>query len=138
MQFILVGQPARTCTSTSIKNSGTNIQTRACHLRIGFYTSARNRARGRSIGYPASNQAKIFYSDNGSTAVEVAIKMTMQYWYNTDRKNFLAFETVIMVTFEPWLGARSPSANLLANLAFSGDTSANSNSPKHRQHHCQH
>lgn len=40
------------------------------------------------------NQSKIFYSDNGSTAVEVAIKMTMQYWNNIGQKKtaFLAFE----------------------------------------------
>ncbi len=32
-----------------------------------------------------ANLTKVFYSDNGSTACEVAIKMSLQYWQQTDR-----------------------------------------------------
>ena len=40
------------------------------------------------------NQKKLFYSDNGSTSVEVAIKVAMQYFYNQNSKRtkIIAFE----------------------------------------------
>ncbi|MGV6862467.1 MAG: adenosylmethionine--8-amino-7-oxononanoate transaminase [Putridiphycobacter sp.] len=40
------------------------------------------------------NFSKVFFSDNGSTAVEVAIKMVYQYWYNKGqaKKRFIAIE----------------------------------------------
>lgn len=40
------------------------------------------------------NQKRVFYSDNGSTAIEVAIKMCLQYWHNQgkSRTKMLAFK----------------------------------------------
>ena len=48
----------------------------------------------RLLGILPANQSKIFYSDNGSTAVEVAIKMAIQYWRNKGyaRNKIIAFD----------------------------------------------
>ncbi|AMM52490.1 adenosylmethionine-8-amino-7-oxononanoate aminotransferase [Rufibacter sp. DG15C] len=41
-----------------------------------------------------NNQARVFFSDNGSTAVEVAMKMCLQYWFdrNVPRTKIIAFK----------------------------------------------
>jgi len=45
--------------------------------------------------FPRKNLTRVFFSDNGSTAIEVALKMAVQYWQlggRPDRHRFLAFD----------------------------------------------
>ena len=49
----------------------------------------------RLIQILPGNCTKIFYSDNGSTSTEVALKMAIQYWWNNGaikRNKILAFK----------------------------------------------
>ncbi len=48
----------------------------------------------RLLKHLPSNQGKVFFSDNGSTAVEVALKMALQFWNNQNQEKplFVAFE----------------------------------------------
>ena len=69
-----------------------------------------------------SNLTRVFYSDNGSTAVEVALKMAYQYWTNQGqpRSTFLAFEGAYHGdTFGAMaVGARSLFSSAFAPLLF--------------------
>jgi len=76
----------------------------------------------RLLQHLPKNQSKIFYSDNGSTAVEVALKMTLQYWHNKGEQKtiFIAFENAYHGdTFGSMsVGARNVFNNAFENLLF--------------------
>lgn len=64
-----------------------------------------------------SNQSKIFYSDNGSTAVEVALKMALQFWNNqgVDKTGILALDGAY---HGDTFGAMSAGTRTTFNAAF--------------------
>ncbi len=76
----------------------------------------------RLIQHLPNNQSKFFYSDNGSTSVEVALKMVLQYWHNkgAHKKKFIAFENAYHGdTFGGMsVGARNVFNNAFENLLF--------------------
>ena len=71
----------------------------------------------RLLNLLPANQGKVFYSDNGSTAVEIAVKIAVQYFHNQKirRKKLVAFDNAFHgETF----GAMSASGDLGLNNAF--------------------
>lgn len=66
------------------------------------------------------NFAKVFYSDNGSTSTEVALKMSIQYWWNKGEKQrtkILAFNNSY---HGDTFGAMSVSDRSVFTMAFHG------------------
>lgn len=64
------------------------------------------------------NFSRIFYSDNGSTSTEVALKMAIQYWWNQDQKQrnkLIAFKNSY---HGDTFGAMSVSDRSVFTLAF--------------------
>ena len=64
----------------------------------------------RLVAVLPDNLTRIFYSDNGSTAVEVALKMTFQYWRNRDRPERRVFVVLDHAYHGDTVGAMSASA----------------------------
>jgi adenosylmethionine-8-amino-7-oxononanoate aminotransferase len=60
----------------------------------GFTHQPAIRLAERLLEILPSNQSKVFFSDNGSTAVEVGIKMAFQYFYNRgiEKKKIIAID----------------------------------------------
>lgn len=65
------------------------------------------------------NLKKVFYSDNGSTAVEVALKISYQYWQNIGKNKKREFVSFDYGYHGDTLGAMSVSGESIFNRVFS-------------------
>ena len=76
------------------KKISEQLQTLEHTLFSGFTHEPAVQLAERLLKRLPNNQSKIFYSDNGSTAVEVALKMVFQYWSNQsiNKTKVIAFE----------------------------------------------
>jgi len=63
--------------------------------------------------------ARVFYSDNGSTAVEVALKLAIQYWRNRGEPQRKTFITLHNAYHGDTVGAMSASEDSVFTQAFS-------------------
>ena len=71
------------------------------------------------ISITPKNLTKIFFSDNGSTAVETALKMSFQYWQNTGRKHKRKFVSLDCGYHGDTIGTMSASGVDSFNEVFS-------------------
>jgi adenosylmethionine-8-amino-7-oxononanoate aminotransferase len=63
--------------------------------------------------------SRVFYSDNGSTAVEVALKLAIQYWRNLGQPSRTTFITLHNAYHGDTVGAMSASEDSIFTRAFS-------------------
>ncbi|HXB39400.1 MAG TPA: adenosylmethionine--8-amino-7-oxononanoate transaminase [Bacteroidia bacterium] len=70
------------------------LKTNAHSIFSGFTHPGAIELSERLLRHLPSNFSKVFFSDDGSTSVEVALKMTLQYWSNKNesRTKIIAFE----------------------------------------------
>ncbi|MBL0329992.1 MAG: adenosylmethionine--8-amino-7-oxononanoate transaminase [Bacteroidetes bacterium] len=100
------------------KKVAEQLQTLEHAIFSGFTHEPAVRLAERLLLRLPENQSKIFYSDNGSTAVEVALKMAFQYWSNQGitKTKIIAFENAY---HGDTFGGMSVGARNAFNLPFS-------------------
>ncbi len=100
------------------KKVSEQLQTLEHTIFSGFTHEPAVRLAERLLQRLPQNQSKIFYSDNGSTSVEVALKMAFQYWSNQgiNKTKIIAFENAY---HGDTFGGMSVGARNAFNLPFS-------------------
>ncbi len=94
------------------------LQTNEHSIFSGFTHPGAVTLAERLLKHLPAGQERIFFSDDGSTSVEVALKMALQYWYNKgdNRRLFIAFENAY---HGDTFGGMSVGARNVFNQAFS-------------------
>lgn len=88
-------------------------------LLAGFTHAPAEEVAVRLIHASGNDFARVFFSDNGSTAVEVMLKLALQFWANngnTQRTKFVCFEPAY---HGDTVGAMSVAGDSLFNRKFS-------------------
>ena len=71
------------------------------------------------IAFTNNKFNRVFFSDNGSTCVEVALKMSFQYWHNIGKREKTRFVSLDHAYHGDTIGAMSVSGIGLFNAVFS-------------------
>jgi len=87
-------------------------------LFAGFTHKSAIKLAEKLVSISPDNLTKVFFSDNGSTAVEIALKMSFQYWQNVDQKSKQKFVSLDYSYHGDTVGAMSVSGVDLFNEVF--------------------
>jgi adenosylmethionine-8-amino-7-oxononanoate aminotransferase len=88
-------------------------------LFAGFTHKPAIRLAEKLVALSPGNLKRVFFSDDGSTAVEVALKMSFQYWQNKKEKRKSKFVSLSLGYHGDTIGAMSVSGVDLFNKRFS-------------------
>ena len=87
-------------------------------LFAGFTHKPAAELAEKLVAITPKNLKKVFYSDNGSTSVEVALKMSFQYWHNIGKKGKTKFLSLDKAYHGDTVAAMSVSGVDLFNKKF--------------------
>ena len=87
-------------------------------LSAGFTHKLAVRLAERLVAIAPQGLTRVFYSDNGSTAVETALKMSVQYWANAGARHRTKFVSLDLAYHGDTVGAMSVAGQTVFTQAF--------------------
>ena len=87
-------------------------------LFAGFTHKPAIRLAEKLVSITPKKLTKVFFSDNGSTAVETALKISFQYWMNSGKKRKTKFVSLDLAYHGDTIGAMSVAGTTIFNETF--------------------